>query len=82
MNIIKNYNKLSADLKEGLSALYPNGFERFAKTISIQGQQFLVVPFQFGDANYLIKIKKLQIAKGEVDFSKINWKGQDEIIFD
>ncbi len=81
MNVIKSYNKLSADLKEGLSAFYPDGFERFTKTISIKGDQYLVVPFQFGDSNYLVKLKKLQVDKGDVDFSKIKWEGQDEEVF-
>lgn len=81
MNIIKSYNKLSADLKENLSAIYPDGFERFTKIISIKGEYFLVVPFQFGEANYLIKLKKLQVDKGNVDVSKIKWEGRDGELF-
>lgn len=81
MNIIKSYNKLSADLKESLKAIYPDGFERFTNTISIKGEQFLVVPFRFGEANYLIKLKKLQVDKGNVDVSKIKWEGRDDELF-
>lgn len=82
MNVIKSYNKLPADLKEGLSAFYPDGFERFAKTISIKNDQYLVVPFEFEGSNYLVKLKKLQVDKSNVDFSKIKWEGLEEEVFD
>lgn len=81
MNIIKSYNKLSADLKVSLKTIYPDGFESFTKTISIKGEQFLVVPLQFGEVNYLIKLKKLQVDKGKIDFSKVKWEGRDDDLF-
>lgn len=82
MNIIKNYSKLTADLKENLKSSYPEGFDSFTSTIKIGDTLYLVVPMSFGTEKYLIKLKKLHVDKGNFNVSSVGWDGPTEDVFE
>ncbi len=76
MNIIKSYSKLTKEVKDYLSASYPEGFEGYTKTLTIKEDTYLVIPLKFGSENYMIKLRKLIKDEGKIDFSKIGWEGE------
>lgn len=82
MNIIKNYNKLTNELKENLKSHYPEGFDSFTSTVKIGDNLYLVVPMSIGTTKYLIKLKKLNVDKSDFDVSKMKWDGPSEEVFE
>ncbi len=54
--IIKNFEKLSDELREEISALYPNGFGAAIQTFDIGGGRFMsALPYETDEYCYLIK---------------------------
>jgi hypothetical protein len=70
--VIKDYNKLSDDLKEQIKLLYPTGYSRSLVIYTDrEGKLVSALPFETDDYYYLVKMTKteaMRIVEDDEDF--------------
>ena len=82
MNVIKNYQLISPDIKEKLHNLYPRGFHRIVQKIQLKDGAWWAIPFVDNDIKYLIKVQKLTHDNEAPDLENMVWEGDSEEIFE
>jgi hypothetical protein len=70
--IIKDYNKLSDELKNQIKLVYPQGYsQHLIDFVNNTGYRISALPFETDDKMYLIKMstkKAIQIVENDPDF--------------
>jgi hypothetical protein len=65
--VIKDFDKLSEEMQEKMTELYPNGFtESIIRFTDKDGKYFSAVPFETEDRYYLIRLSSLNYVRPKI----------------